>query len=247
MNIMIPVGSASTPTNQNNVFLDFGELKYALRSVDQYLTNVDNVYLVFGTPSIPSWINRETTRIHYRMDLFRSEYKSRNIYNKILDHFKISESFLFMNDDHFLLQEFDANQFPNYVSTLTLKQQADAIGGETEYKKTLANTIELLGEDSLNYDTHCPIIYNRDLFLQAFSGVIMSKPWGYGIKSIYGNRNLRNPIAAADTKIRMVMTDTQIANLLNGQPFFSTDDNVFGNSMRLILEEIYPNKSKYEL
>lgn len=75
----------------------------------------------------------------------------------------------------------------------------------------------------------------------------MSKPYGYCLKSIYGNRNDLPAIITADVKIYAVSTYENIMLKIKGAKFFSTNDNVFGNSMIQILEELYPIKSKYEL
>lgn len=246
MNIMIPVGRATVPENTNNFLEDYGDLRYTLRSIEKHLKNVKGVHLIFGEPHLPVWLDRFSVRIDYVSDIKRIEYKERNIYNKILRQFERTEEFLFMNDDHFLLKDFDSNNFPVYAERRSMKQIFQILR-RGQYTQTISNTLEVLGDGALYYDVHCPIIYRLKEFLAAFEGIHTTRANGYCLKSIYGNRTPNMPILIDDFKIHGVDSYQSLKDKIDGRDFFSTSDNVFGPSLMKILEELYPNKSKFEL
>src|SRR5690606_4266018 len=111
----------------------------------------------------------------------------RNIYSKVkyaCNIEEVSENFLFMNDDHFLLSDFSAHEFPyhykGFLSDTMLKNQGN-------YRKTMNHTRKHLlsaGKEQLDFDTHCPIIYNKEKFIKTFENINWNVPYGYGIKSM---------------------------------------------------------------
>ena len=71
-------------------------------------------------------------------------------------------------------------------------------------------------------------------------------PFGYGIKSLYGNINELQGTYMTDAKI--FATENKRENLLkklNGKPCFSTSSYVI-NEQRDLIQSLYPNKSRWE-
>lgn len=209
------------------------ELRYCLRSIEKYLSGVGQIFLIGDKPA---WLQNV---IHIpATDEPGYKWSNKNLYEKtriaIKDE-RLSEHFLYVHDDHFLLQQYEADKFPFYYST-----QWEGTG---PYRETIKNTKMLLGE-CVNFDVHCPILLNKFWF-RALNALDWSKEWGYGIKTYYvhqlGQRVDFTKIA--DCKIREGNPRPQIA----GRPWFSTDDRNLGQRMIELLQELYPEKSKYEL
>ncbi len=105
MNILIPLGKGSTWENN--------ELRYCLRGIVKHLT-VWNQIVIIGEK--PSWLKPDYRLLHVSFPEKHSAInKERNIHLKIMFAIEkgfVSTNFLFMNDDHFLLHDFQAPLFP---------------------------------------------------------------------------------------------------------------------------------------
>lgn len=220
------------------------ELKMCLRGVEKHLSNIGEIFIIGEKPD---WIQNVTWKS--KKDERSSRYKEKNIYQKIRVASKIgevSENFLFMNDDHFLLSDFDATNFPyHYKCNLTDTMQKN----NGNYRKTMNHTRKYLlskGYEELDFDTHCPIIYNKELFLRTFEEIDWNREYGYGIKSLYCGLNGIKGEQYPDCKIQKKMTKQEIDSTINGRLYFSIGDAGLNDEMKATLLELYPNSSKYE-
>ncbi len=239
MNILIPLGSGS-------VWQD-NELRYALRGVEKHLKGFGEVVIVGEKPS---WL---TNVIHIPAeDRWQACYRDFNIYNKIrlaIDSYSLGEEFLFMNDDHFLLQDVEACLFP-YHYQHSLHNSIKLRENNSQYKKVLTNTLNLLvsrNASIIDFDTHAPIIYNSKKFLQHVSSVDWSKPCGYGIKSLYCNLNNIEGIHYDDCKLIEPLLKEEILSTIAGRMYFSIGNRSLNDEMKAVLNDLYPEKSRFEL
>lgn len=231
--IVIPLGTGSRWDNT--------ELRYCLRSVEKHLTGYGDIFIIGEKPG---WLKNV---IHIPFDegfAPKSYEKERNIFNKIMaacHDERVTGRFLFMNDDHFLLQEHEAIRFPFYCdSTLNMFLTV------TDYKYTVQNTLEYFdGALVGNFDVHAPIVYHKEYF-PCLSKADWSKEWGYCIKSMYCDINGIIGDKYPDLKINEPYPADKIHQLIAGRPWFSIGDRAREGDMLQVLQEIYPNKSKYE-
>lgn len=236
--IVIPLGHGS----RNNDM----ELRYCLRSIEKHLTGYGDIFIV---GECPTWL-QNVIHIPFDEGIAPKTYeKERNIFNKIMAACaddRVSEWFLFMNDDHYLLDRYQARIFPYYHdSTLNCYKTV------TEYKHTIRNTIDHF-EGALvgNFDVHCPIVYKKELLYWAFKlrepVPDWSKHFGYCIKSTYCDINRIIGDKRHDLKINEPLTVGQIKHLIAGRSWFSIGDKAFNGEIRQVLQELYPKKSRYE-
>lgn len=222
------------------------ELRYALRSIVKHLKGYGEIYII---GDLPTWVRNvrhiPTPDIDRQFD--RDMWKERNIYEKVrrASYYKfVTDDFYFTNDDHFLLQDFNASTFPlHWASDIE-----DDMKRKDLYVNTINNTYELIqaGEAPFqNYDTHCPIVYNKRLF-RNLEDLDWSKKWGYCIKTAYCGANGLRGEFYPDLKIRGQHSAESIRRAIAGRQYFSTDNNAWGQSLRQVLEELYPEPSKYE-
>ena len=237
--IVIPLGSGS--------FWKNNELRYCLRAVEKHLSGYGDIFIV---GELPDWI---TNIVHIKAeDNPDIAFKERNIYNKILiacGCHEVTEDFLFMNDDHILLSEFDASTFPFYKKEdLMFYARRNQENQNYDWLRTLVNTITYLVNNKLaidNFDGHCPIIYNKEKFKE-LEKIDWSTPQGYVIKSLYANMNKIEGIFNEDVKCgSMGQSKDWLNGRLVGKKIMSLTHYV-NNDMREILQELFPNKSKYE-
>src|SRR5690606_18188809 len=95
------------------------------------------------------------------------------------------DEFLFFNDDHFLLAPWDPATF-HYKRSLQESLSSRKV--QDAYYRTLHNTIALLGGGN-NFDTHCPILYNKERFRRTVGTAPWYRPYGFAIKSLYCHLN----------------------------------------------------------
>lgn len=239
MDILIPLGKGSRW--QDN------ELRYCLRSVEKHLSGYGRIFIV---GELPLWL---TGVVHIPCNDVPGHWnRDKNIYSKIIagcDDDRLSDDFLFMNDDHFLLKDIVIGDFPFFHQGL-LEDKIDRMNSAIPYRKVLKNTVEYLkryGFESFDFDIHCPIIYNRVLFKNMLPVNWDWPPYGYSIKSMYCNINTISGIESVDLKVSDKSERGTIYNSLKERSFFSIGDKCLHGDMKQVLEEIYPKNSKYEL
>lgn len=238
MDIVIPLHEWSGTDN--------AELKYALRSFEKFMPHDSVVLIGFQ----PKWI----TNIIYLP--FRDDpqpyYREANIYLKLnyyIGKLNPDEDFIFTNDDHFLLAPFTGE--PPYPHKGTLLQSFNSRSADDPYRKTIDNTIKLLGSNKKNnFDVHAPMLMNPKIFKMIFESkdypVDWTKRYGYLLKSIYAQKFEGE--RAIDYKINEPLTpNCNMLQLFNDVSFFSTSDKAFDATMIQMLDLLFPEKSKYEL
>jgi hypothetical protein len=222
--VVIPLGSGSTHNNR--------ELIYALRGIDKYLHGVANVVIVGDLPSFV----QNVIHIHFA----EMSHKQANIRRKILvacDDERVTDDFCFMNDDVFILQPMDIPAIPYwYMGDLS-----------TMREKGTKPLIEELTKQNLptkRFDLHQPINYNKDKFREAvshFSDQCI-------IKSTYCNYHRIEGEETMDLKITNPFPIRKFKEFIEGRSWFSVGDNgLQGGNMWKLLDELYPEKSRYEV
>lgn len=249
MQIVIPLIKEDTTTN-------YGELRYALRSFVKFMPH-DGVTIIGG---LPNWINpKKVTHIPFTDDK-QPKYREANIYLKIryfIEKDKTGPEFIFANDDHFLLTHW--NPLPPYPHKGSLRASLVMRSDLDPYRKTIGNTIRLLGDGALNLDVHAPMAMDPELFLRIFGKDAKDRnhaiqwgntPYGYLFKSLYGQ--MHASYLSPDIKINEPITggtgihDT-LVRLTDDIEFFSISDRAFNIEMAELLQILYPTKSEYEL
>ena len=252
------------------------ELRICLRSIEKHLKDYGNIYIIGEKPGwltgaihIPfedstdnkqrAWniYSKLTAGINYISDI-ETKYIDKN-YNPTYE--QLSDNFLFMNDDHYLLTDYIAGEFPYYhrgpIQTHRVGNEAQRIQMENTVNdwrlKRMDNTKVLLYKQVnsiLDYDVHCPVVYNKFLFSECFKGLEWPD-YGYGIKSLYCNNQLYVHFQSQqceDLKFTEKAMKESIYRALEGRGWWSIGDKCLtGGGMIEVLNELYPLKSKYEL
>lgn len=232
ISVCIPLGTRSTQKNQ--------ELRYCLRSIEKHLTGVGNVFII---GECPEWLTN-IIHIPFTEDP-RNRYRDRNIMLKMTEACKdsrVSDDFMMVHDDHFLLADYEAVDFPYY-------HMGPMNEGQGQYGYTKDNTRSLLSfaESFNNYDCHCPIVFNKQLFMRSVALADWSKWYGYCLKTLYCVMNGIEGECIEDIKIRMPLKADEIKQAIAGRKWLSIGDRCFQpGGMWDVLNELYPNKSRYE-
>lgn len=217
------------------------ELRFSLRSVEKYLEGYGEVFIIGKQPSFG--IKNVT---HIQINDVSDYYPALNIMKKIYSYCagdKGTEDFLFMNDDHWLLRKFNISEFPYFYKG----ELKDQLTNPTDYAKTIANTIDVLrGYPLKDFDTHTPILYNKEVFMQIMDKFDWTIPHGYCIKSLYCNLKCMEGTFEQDGKIRKAKNEQQLRAWLDTHSVFSVADEALNNFLKKRFEKLYPNPSKHE-
>lgn len=177
----------------------------------------------------PRWI-KNVSHIPFKDDN-RALFKSKNIFDKIS---LIDEEFIFFNDDHYLLRDFDKR----YYYSGTMKTELNR--GTNGCYRTTKNTLEKFGNIK-NFDIHCPIVYKPGV-LKLIKKLDWTKPGGYCIKSIYCALEGIEGVEYPDNK---VYNDKSVIDY--DLFYFSSANGALSPKIISILDTHFPLKSQYEL
>lgn len=219
------------------------ELRYSLKSVERFMTGYRNIYVVGEHPGF------EGNFIHIPYP-DEGRNKQDNIKRKLVaacQHPDISESFVMMNDDYFLLKEVDASQMPFYYHgnvAMAFRRKRK----QGHYKRALQNTINELSFRDLPlryFDVHAPMIINKYRFLEIINSFNWNERDGYVIKSVYANSLKIEGTPYDDCNVNIVCESRpQIVEMIGSRFMFSIGDSGLNEPMLAFLAELYSDVSE---
>lgn len=212
------------------------ELRLSLRSLEEYANNLGKVYIAGEKPD---WI--KNVRHIKTNDIYTKEM---NIFGAVLEACKsdISENFLYMNDDFFMMEEFDVDFYPYFTDC-----EMRYIDNPSRYQEIQNKTLNDLYKRGINcvdsFECHCPMIFNKTIFksFRKFFDEHKNDRVGYFFRTLYGNVFIPkyDRIISPDCKLWGAdeIHDTY-------QRCISTKDDC-EDILYYLLKE-FPKKSKYE-
>jgi len=238
IDIVYPLGSGSRWSNN--------EIRYSIRSVEKHVKGYRNIIIV---GSKPSWLNGI---IHVKSEDPLRHNADGNIALKVLkvcELKELSETFLFINDDHIFLRDIHILDIPDfYKGNLDKKPESFFTGGL--YKQRLKRTLDILKERNLptkHFDCHTPILINKDLF----PGIIRKFPFqesiGFTMKSLYANSLKKEGVYRLDLNIKTHLSLTAIEKVTEGHVIMAFNDGGLNGDLKKFLKDKFPLKSKFEI
>lgn len=210
-------------------------LKYALRSLER-LTGIGDVYVVGDRPS---FVNAYLRVLECKNAFNDDRYRDCNIYFKCklgMEHAR-TERVMIMHDDNFFMSYGAVEDWPWYYGDVPY-----LTGGL--YKNVIDNTYQI-GEPSVYSDIHCAHVIDKKSF-EILSGLDWSKPPGYCIKTLCCVAE--HVVYVQDLKLSAYFSYEEIKQMIASRPWFSTNDNAWnGGGLRQVMEELYPEKGRFEL
>lgn len=225
------------------------EIRFSLRSVCKYLTNVGHIFIV---GEFPDFIQN---CIHIPCpDIFDPAVNADgNMTHKLLtvcNRPELSDVFLFMNDDFIINQRMAANKIA-WMHKGDMAHQPPAYWTSQFYRFRLKRTFDELqarNMPTLQYDYHAPMLMDKNSFISTMKEFDYSKDIGYTFRSIYGN-SLRLPAipVQGEKKTFFSYHNIQQINLFsNIIKFIGYNDNGLNDSLKWWLINRFPEKCKYE-
>lgn len=224
------------------------EIFLSLRSLAKYARDLGNVYIVGERPSRLNWGERLQ-----HIPFTEGHKRGVNIWEKavaVAADPRISERFLWMNDDFYLLQELSAGAVPYFCQGKTLERHARgrAVGGPaTPYQQMLRRTLAALHKRGLSthhFGTHQPINFEktkiRELY-EVFKDDLYTST-GISLRICYGNYFKVDPVMRPT---RLIHDDTPPS--LDGLVAISSHASASAANLRQHIKSLYPGLSEFEL
>jgi hypothetical protein len=216
------------------------ELKYSIRSVVESFPE-SNIWVVGGKPD---WYIGN----HIKVEQKESKYKNavENL-KTISASDQISESFVLMNDDFYIIKKIDKieNFHGGYLlNKINLYQK---LNGNSQYTRKLSGTykkLKALGfENPLDYELHVPMIMEKEK-LKTVLELIDQFLW----RSIYGNKFEVGGTEMQDVKVYtsgpLVLKSYNLN--IDSHTYLSSADSSFNNIFNKILKDKFNQKTKFE-
>lgn len=224
------------------------EIRYSLRSVEKNMEGVGNIYVVGA--EIPFLQN--VISIHYP-DIFRPTNSAGNVAEKLIRVCKessLSEDFLFMNDDFIVLKKIMAENVPFLFRGDMMDYYPEYWNGG-EWRNRKKRTMELmnsLGMETLDYDLHCPIIFNKQLFPEIINRFDWRSGGGLLYRSLYFNTLKVSGEQLTNQKRTFFKSYNlkQIEERTAKPTFMAFSDAGLNGSMKWFLQTNFPGMSRYE-
>lgn len=206
---------------------DYTELRYSLRSL-KFLT--EEIEVVVVGRIIPDWLTG-VTQIKYPDRLGQKQV---NIKTKVAAALHYAKKVFHIHDDCYLLKPSDPGDYP-YYHFGSLRRVGEP--GALELRKEL----EAMGKPTRCFDGHQPLIYDQR-FLKSFINFSSTTI----VKSAFCNYYEIEGVEIADMKIMKKTDERVVERMIENRSYFSTDISGLGSCLRL-LNQLFPNKSKYEI
>lgn len=213
------------------------ELRYSIRSI---VENYESEYNVWVVGDKPDWYSGDFIKTRPVGNAYENV---RNNLKHVIQHPDISDDFVLMNDDFFILRKL--NSVSHYHGGLLVKraEKHQELAGPNFYSNFLFRTdsgLKKLGiKEPLNYELHVPMQFNKTKLAETID-------LPFKIRSTYGNMHNIGGEEIQDVKIyaHPFFKDSS-SSIDNGTPYISTEDDVF-QELLPYLQELFPNPSQYE-
>jgi hypothetical protein len=157
------------------------EIRYSLRSIYKNLIDLDNVYIIGEKPPWVKNINHISCPDPYPIKWKNGYYKIK----KACEIPDLSNDFLLMNDDFFIMKKILAKNYPYYYNgILTTKTKHYSKKFLTTWETT-AKRLKKNKKRILNFSIHRPFVYNKNMFLNLPE--IPIDILGFSVRSFYAN------------------------------------------------------------
>jgi hypothetical protein len=216
------------------------ELRYSIRSAVKNL-KFDNLWVVGGKPS---WYSGN----HIEVDQTKNKYANAiNNLKTLARSEEISESFILMNDDFYILNKVDDVPYMHSKNLDDKIKARENLFSGNSYIKLLRQTLVSISKKTngpvLDYELHVPMIMEKKKLLHAlkFRGL-----W----RSIYGNLFEVGGIEITDVKVYAESSpfypNSYRLDALK-YDYLSSNDDSFELIKNKILSNLFQDKSPHEL
>lgn len=211
MDAVYILGSGSLSNND--------EIRFSVRSLQTHMEDLNDVYVIGEKPKRMPGVNHIPCEDKHKKKWQNAMEKTR----RACEIEALSDEFLLMNDDFFMLAPFVGAEFPFYA-----RKNVD--GGQNGRH---------------HFGIHCPIRIKKDWYQQM--PIQPDSPGEYSPRSFYCNFYGAPPKFIHDAIFREGVGMPSFDNQSAGKKFFTICDSTMCDSgFREWIELLFPNRSRYE-
>jgi hypothetical protein len=218
---------------------DNEELRYSIRSV-LYSFPDAKIWVVGGKPSWYSGNYIPVDQNHHKYANAISNLKA------ICDSSEISEEFVLMNDDFFIIKNIDRiDHFYNGLLSTKIDRYTKITGSSMYIKKLILTRTKLIQygiDNPLDYELHIPMVMEKE----KLKHIVLKYPsclW----RSMYGNIYAVGGSQMEDVKIYINKKHSARSNeITEHSVFLSTEDQAFDLAFDKVLNSMFSNPTTYE-
>jgi hypothetical protein len=217
---------------------DNEELRYSIRSVVESFPD-SNIWVVGGRPN---WY----TGNYIEVNQIYSKYKNaaENL-KKICSSSEISNTFVLMNDDFYIIKKIDSIETFHGGYLLNKINLYQRINGNSNYTRKLAATYKRLKaleiNDPLDYELHVPMIMEKEKLQE-----VLKSNDQFLWRSMYGNIFNVGGLEMQDVKVYTTGPLVLKSYNLNIDTYLSSSDSSFDIIWKKILKVQFKEKTKFE-
>lgn len=226
MDVLYTLGKGSLYEN--------AEIKQSVKLLQKHV-KYDRLFVIGEDPKLD---------IDYIFYPFKDQLtRTNNVFLKIVKMCEetdaLSENFLYMMDDVFILKDIDIDNYPMYHSG-ELKALPDA----GSYFKELNNTRLFLvkqNKPTLNFGVHCPIVYNKKKIMEIDSFYwkeVNGRNNQLNPRILYGNYTGGNKVFIKDCKLIRDYPMEELKLNLKDKEWFSIGSRSYEGNIKKYLEEL---------
>jgi len=216
------------------------EIRYSLRSVEKNMPK-SRVFIIGECPEFITGV----VHIPVKDESDNKLINARRKYLIAASDKRISQNFILMNDDFFILKKID--KVENYIrGTLAEMIKRHPIKGGYYYKSLneTKRILEKVGvEDPWDFEVHAPMVFDKDKLLAILEMIDEGK--AYSFRSLYGNLCRLNGTKVIDFKATSMAEF--VYQMKRDDKILSINDNlVVQKEFRDWLRRKFKKPSKYE-
>ena len=216
------------------------ELRYSIRSVCQSFPE-SNIWVIGGKPD---WYVGNYIRVEQNLSKYKNAAEN---LTAICNSNEISDPFILMNDDFYIIKKIDKVLNFHGGSLLEKSRFYERLSGGNNYVRKLYTTykkIKSIGiEDPLDYELHVPMIMEKEKLKE-----VLKNKDQFLWRSVYGNMFNVGGIQMEDVKVYLKGPLVLKSYNLNKEDhtYLSSADSSFSLILKSILKPQFSEKTKYE-
>lgn len=216
------------------------ELRYSIRSVVESFPN-SNIWVVGGKPD---WYIGNYIRVNQTQTKYKNAAEN---LKKICSSKEISDSFILMNDDFYIIKKIDNIETFHGGYLLNKINLYQKINGNSNYTRKLAATYKkIIGlgiEDPLDYELHVPMVMEKEKLKE-----VLKYEDQFLWRSMYGNTFNIKGKEMQDVKVYtkgpLVFKSYNLN--IDSHTYLSSADSSFDIIYNKILKVNFKQKTKFE-
>lgn len=213
---------------------DYTDLRYSLRTIHNLPISIRNVWIIGRQPK---WA-KNVKILNISDNLGDPQKNVIHKLKKVAEQKDISRDFVLMNDDFYFLDKIDDLPFYWHETIGDLITRLMSINLKNKHIDSAVNTGNIFGSFDLpSFSVHSPVILSKSRIRELSQIYDLSQPIHY--KTLYANHY--------KIKGELINSDFKVYGAIPKKAKIVSTATSSAGAMYKVIEQLYPEKSKYEI